>query len=165
MADFVVGNVNSSCDGGALLFKRGAWFAERPEPRDGEASAAAASFKDAATQAAVDLNRFLVKRTLSRFQLGPRSLGHMGQCFHFPRKGKYPRRLVGLGSRNFDQQREQANLFFAEKPYCLDCFSYKLRLAIPTAVQLLDAKTLEFLDAVLDRVVPTSASIERAFAR
>lgn len=171
------------------LFKRGTWFTERPEPVEGEASVAAASFRDAGRQAAVDLSNFLSQTDTVQVPAWTPLVGAYGPVLSWPQDrlratrrsiltllgqlwrkllepwNRYPWRLVGLRDQTPEQQQEKARLFFAEKQCCLDCFSSKLRLAMPTPAELLDPKCLEFLDAVFDRVVPTSTAIERAFAR
>ena len=78
---------------------------------------------------------------------------------------QYPWKLLGLLADDERRRQACAEELLASRKCCLDNFSEKLRAMCPSAEQLLSAKTATFLEAVFNRVVPTSTDIERCFAR
>ena len=80
---------------------------------------------------------------------------------------QYPWKLALLidPEESADSKRNCANQLFSDPLCCLDGFSRKLREQVGQPEALLHDDVLEFLQAVLERVVPTSTYIERMFAR
>ncbi|CAE7770315.1 unnamed protein product, partial [Symbiodinium necroappetens] len=77
---------------------------------------------------------------------------------------RYPWKLLGLLDSEDTTRRACAAHLLASKRCCLDNFSEKLRETCPSVDQLLSEQTLAFLEAVFDRVVPTSTYVERHYA-
>ena len=159
------------------LFKRGTWFTERPEPVGGGGNDAL-SFQDAAWQACLELTTFLLHTDAVQVPAwlplvgfyGPISswsqdklravrrsiLTLLGKLFRklLEPWRKYPWKLVELPCLSPALRREKAHQFFLENKCCLDGFSLKLREIMQTEEALLEPKSLDFLKAVFERVVP-----------
>lgn len=168
------------------LFKHGNWYNERPHEHG---NMQASSFRMAAVQASVELGAFLFCTDTVQVPAWLPLVGQYGPILSWSQDklratrrciltilgqlwrkllepwNKYPWKLVGLSCLSEDLRERKAMEFFDQRICCLDCFSLKLRSIMGNAETLLRQDSLEFLDAVFDRVVPTSTSIERAFAR
>ena len=168
------------------LFKRGTWFTERPELSEG-GSAAASTFRTAAWDAFLSIGSFLLQQDTVQVPAWIPLVGMYGSVLSWSQDRlravrrcivtllgqlwrkllapwqKYPWKLVDLMRDHLREDR--ARLFFSERTCVFDCFSFKLRCLLESEERLLEPASLEFLQAVFDRVVPTSTFIERAFAR
>ncbi|CAE7386793.1 unnamed protein product [Symbiodinium sp. CCMP2592] len=78
---------------------------------------------------------------------------------------RHPWKLLGLLSDDDDARRACAQELLDCKCCCLDNFSEKLRGICPSLEELLSEDTRSFVEAVFNRVVPTSTYVERLFAR
>eukprot|EP00435_Cladocopium_sp_Y103_P063735 s662_g25.t1 len=168
------------------LFKRGTWFNERPELSEG-GSAAASTFRAAAWDAFLQIGDFLLQQDAVQVPAWIPLVGMYGSVLSWSQDRlravrrcivtllgqlwrkllapwqKYPWKLVDMMQDHLREGR--ARLFFSERTCVLDCFSFKLRSFLESVEKMLEPASLEFLQAVFDRVVLTSTFIERAFAR
>ena len=80
---------------------------------------------------------------------------------------QYPWKLACLidGEMSPLEKQRCAEDLFAQPLCCLDGFARKLRETQKSPDKLLEPDVLEFLQAVFERIVPTSTYIERLFAR
>lgn len=78
---------------------------------------------------------------------------------------RYPWKLLGLLSDDDGARTACAQQLLDSNCCCLDNFSEKLRGICPSLEELLSADTRAFVEAVFNRVVPTSTYVERCFAR
>ena len=78
---------------------------------------------------------------------------------------RYPWKLLGLLSDDDEARRACAQELLDSSCCCLDNFSEKLRGVCPSPEELLSEDTRSFVEAVFNRVVPTSTYVERCFAR